>query len=91
MLAWGNFLLPVVLSWAWGYYGIVVFDLLCRAERIVVSGGVGLGEYGKCIMHIVVEFGIEQIFSYTITCYRNPFVIIVLSILRCPRAPSIIS
>ena len=27
-------------------------------------------------------------FSFTSTCHRNPFVILVLSFLRCPRAPS---
>jgi hypothetical protein len=52
-------LLSVVLSWARGYDGFVVVDLLCRAGRIVMGGGVGLGEYGKCIMHFWVGFEIE--------------------------------
>jgi hypothetical protein len=55
----GNFLLPVVLLWACGYDGFVVIDLLCQAERILVGGGIGVGEYGKCIMHFGVGFGIE--------------------------------
>ncbi len=80
-----------MLLWAWGYDGFVVVDLLCWAERVVVSGGIGLGEYGKCIMHFGVGFEIEYMFSFTITCHRNPFVIIVLSILRRPHAPSIIA
>ncbi len=59
MLALGKFLLPAVLSWAWGYDGFVVVNLLSWAERVVVGGGIGLGEYGKCIMHSEVGFGIE--------------------------------
>ncbi len=59
VLALGNLLLPAVLLWAWGYDGFVIVDLLRQAERVVVSGGVGLGEYGKCIMHFGVGFGIE--------------------------------
>ena len=66
MPASGDFLLPAVLSWAWGYDGFVVVNLLCQAECIVVSGGVGLGEYGKCIMHFGVGFGVKLIFSFTI-------------------------
>jgi hypothetical protein len=81
-----------MLPWAWGYGGFVVIDLLCRAERVVMGEGVGLGEYGKCIMHFWVGFGIVKNFSFTITCYRDPPVVIIfLSILRCPRTPSIIS
>ena len=91
MLALGIFSLPAVLSWAWGYDGFVVVDLLCRAGRIVMGGGLVLGEYGKCIMHFWVGFGIEKILSFTIACYRDPIVIIILSILRHPRAPSIVS
>ncbi len=56
---WAFFLLPEVLCWAWGYDSFVIVDLLCWAECIVVSGGVRLGEYGKCIMHFGVGFGIE--------------------------------
>ncbi len=81
----------MVLSWAGGYDGFVVVDLLCRAEVVVVSGGVGLVEYGKCIMNFGDEFGVEYFFCFSITCYRNPFVIIVLSVLRHPHALSIIS
>ena len=91
MLASGNFLLPAVFSWAWGHDGFVIVDLLCWAECVVVSRGVGLGEYGKCIMHFWVGFGIELIFSFTVACYHNPFGIIVLSVLWRPHAPSIVS
>jgi hypothetical protein len=91
VLAPGNCLLPVVLLWAWGYDGFVVVNLLCQAEQVIASGGIKLGEYGKCIMHFGVGFWIEYFFSFTITCHRNSFVIIVLSILQCPRTPSIIS
>ncbi len=80
MLALGNFLLPSVLTWAWGYDGFVIVHLLCRAGCVAVGGGIGLGEYGKCIMHF--GFGFEV---------NNPFVIIVLSILWHPHALSIIS
>ena len=91
MVAPGFFLLPAVLSWFWGYDGFVLVDLLCWAELVVVSGGVGLREYGKCIMRVGFGFGIEYFFCFTVTCYRNPFVIIVLSVPRRLRAPSIIS
>ncbi len=53
--------------------------------------GVGLGEYGKCIIHFGVGFGIEYSFSFTVTCYSDPFAIIFLSVFWRPRAPSIIS
>ena len=79
-----------MLLWAWGYDGFVVIDLLCRAGRIVMGRGVGLGEYGKCIMHFGFGFVDKYFFCFTITCYCNPFVIIVLSVLRHPRAQSII-
>jgi hypothetical protein len=59
MLALGNFSLPAVLLWAWGYDGFVVVNLLCWVEHVVVSGGIWLGEYGKCIMHFGVGFGNE--------------------------------
>jgi hypothetical protein len=50
----GFFLLPAVLSWAWGYDGFVVINSMCQAERVVVSGGIGLGEYGR--EDVVAEF-----------------------------------
>jgi hypothetical protein len=56
---WAIFLLPVVLSWVWGYDGFVDVNLLCWAECIIVGGDVGLGEYGKCITQFGVWFGIE--------------------------------
>jgi hypothetical protein len=59
VLALGNFLLPAVVLWAWGYDGFLVMELLCWVERVLVSGGVGLGKYGKCIVHFGVGFGIE--------------------------------
>jgi hypothetical protein len=59
VLAPGIFLLPAVLSWAWGYDGFVVVPLLCRAGHVVVGGGVRLGEYGKCIMQFGFVFGVE--------------------------------
>jgi hypothetical protein len=91
VLALGNFMLSAVLSWAWGDEGFVLVDLLCRAGHIVMGGGVGLGEYGKCIMHFWVGFGIELIFSFTVACYHDPIVIIFLSILQHPHALSILS
>ncbi len=59
MLAPGKFSLPAVLMLAWGYDGFVVIYLLCRAGCIVVGGGIGLGEYDKCIMHFGVGFGVK--------------------------------
>ncbi len=59
MLAPGIFLLPAVLMWALGYDGFVVIFLLCRAGHIVVGGDIGLGEYGKCIMHFGFGFGVK--------------------------------
>ncbi len=53
------FLLPAVLLWAWRYDGFVIVYWLCWVERVVVGGGIGLGEYGKCIIHFGVGFGIE--------------------------------
>ena len=85
----GNFLLPAVLSRAWGYDGFVFVHLLCRAERVIVGWGVRLGEYGKCIMRFGFGFGVKYFFSFTVTCDRNPFIIIILSILQRPHAPSI--
>ncbi len=37
MLALSIFLLPAVLTWAWGYDGFVVVNLLSRAGHVVVS------------------------------------------------------
>ncbi len=91
MLAPGSFLLPAVLLCAGGYSDYVIIHLLCKAGCVIVGGGVGLGEYGKCIMQFGFGFGIEYFFSFTVTCYHNPFVIFVLSFLRHPRMPSIIS
>jgi hypothetical protein len=34
------------------------------------------------------EFGLKYFFSFTSACHCNPFVILVLSFLRRPRAPS---
>jgi hypothetical protein len=53
------FLLPAVLSWAWGHDGFVLVHLLCRAGRVVVGGGVRLGGYGKCIMQFGFGFGVK--------------------------------
>jgi hypothetical protein len=55
----GNFLLPAMLLWAGRYYGSVVFHLLCGAGRVIVGGGVGLGEYSNCIMQYGFGFRIE--------------------------------
>jgi hypothetical protein len=60
VLASCNFLLSAVLLWAWGYDGFVVIDLLCWAGCVVMGGGVGLGEYGKCIMHCWVGLGLSK-------------------------------
>jgi hypothetical protein len=49
----GIFLLPAVFSWIRGYGGFVVVHLQCWAAHVVDGGGVGLGEYGKCIMQLV--------------------------------------
>jgi hypothetical protein len=54
----GNFLLPAVFSWIRGYDGFVVVHLQCWAAHVVDGGGVGLGEYGKCIMQFGFEFGL---------------------------------
>jgi hypothetical protein len=86
----GNFLLPAVLSWARGYDGFVVVHLLCRAGHVVVGGGIRLGEYGKYIMQFGFGFGVEYFFSFTLTCYCNPFVIFFHSVLGCPRTPLIV-
>ncbi len=79
MLAPGIFLLPAVLLWAWGYDGFVVIHLLCLAGRVVVSGGIGLGEYGKCIMQFGFGFGVKQIFSLLL-----PVTVIYLSLSFSP-------
>jgi hypothetical protein len=42
-----------------GYYGSVIVYLLCRAGCVIVGGGVGLREDGKCIMKFGFGFGIE--------------------------------
>jgi hypothetical protein len=55
----GNFLLPAVLMWAWGYDDFFVLHLQCRAGCIIVGGGVRLGEYGKYIMHFGFGFGVN--------------------------------
>ncbi len=54
----GNFLLPAVFSWIRGYDGFVVVHLQCWAAYVVDGGGVGLGEYGKCIMQFGFKFGL---------------------------------
>ncbi len=77
----GIFLLPAVLSWAWGYDGFVVVDLLCWAVLVVVSGGIRVGEYGKCIMHFGVGFGIEYFFYFTL-----PVTVIHLSLSFSPSS-----
>ena len=59
MLAPGNFSLPAVLSWAWGHEGFVIVHFLCGAGHVVVGGGVGLGEYGICIMQFGFGFGVK--------------------------------
>ncbi len=55
----GNFLLPGVFSWIRGYDGFVVVHVQCWAIHVVDVGGVGLGEYGKCIMQFGFEFGLQ--------------------------------
>jgi hypothetical protein len=71
---------------------MVLLSLICCVRlSVIVRGGVRLEEYGKCIMHFGVGLGIEYFFSFTVTCHRNLFVIIVVSILRHPCAPPIIS
>jgi hypothetical protein len=54
------FLLSAVLSWAWGYDGFVVVDLLCWAGHLIIGGGVRLGEYGKCIMHFGLDLELSK-------------------------------
>ncbi len=54
----GNFLLPAVLPWIRGYDGFVVGHLQCWAAHVVDCGGIGLGEYGKCIMQFGFKFGL---------------------------------
>jgi hypothetical protein len=56
----GQFLLPVVLSWAWGHDGFVIIHLLCGAGRVVVSGGVGLGEYGNALCNLGLGLGLSN-------------------------------
>ncbi len=90
MLAHGIFLLPAVLLWAWGHDGFVIVHLLCGAGHVMVGGGIGLGEYGICIMQFGFVFVVKYFFSFTVTCYRNLFVI-VLSILQHPCMLSIVS
>ncbi len=53
-----NFLLPVVFSWIRGYDGFVIIHLQCWAAHVVYGEGVGLGEYGKCIMQFGFKFGL---------------------------------
>jgi hypothetical protein len=52
----GIFLLPAVFSWIRGYDGFVVVHLQRWATHVVDGGGIGLGEYGKCIMQFGFEF-----------------------------------
>ncbi len=54
----GNFLLPAVFLWIRGYDGFVVVHLQCWADHVVDGEGVGLGEYGKCIMQFGFKFGL---------------------------------
>jgi hypothetical protein len=54
----GNFALPAVFPWIRGYDGFVIVHLQCWATHVVDGGGVGLGEYGKCIMQFRFEFGL---------------------------------
>ncbi len=54
----GNFLLPAVFSWIRRYDGFVVVYLQCWATHVVDGGGVGLGEYGKCIIQFGFKFGL---------------------------------
>jgi hypothetical protein len=58
VLSLGNFLLPAVFSWIRGYDGFVIVHLQCWAAHVVDGGGVGLVEYGKCIMQFGFEFGL---------------------------------
>ncbi len=58
VLSPGNFLLPAVFSWIRGYDGFVVVHLQCWGAHVVDGGGIGLGEYGKCIMQFGFEFGL---------------------------------
>jgi hypothetical protein len=54
----GNFSLPAVFSWIRRYDSFVVIHLQCWAAHVVDGGGVGLGEYGKCIMQFGFKFGL---------------------------------
>jgi hypothetical protein len=54
----GDLSLPAVFPWIRGYDGFVVFHLRCWAAHVVDGGGIGLGEYGKCIMQFGFEFGL---------------------------------
>ncbi len=58
MLLPGIFLLPVVFSRIRGYEGFVVVHLQCWAAHVEDGGGIGLREYGKCIMQFGFEFGL---------------------------------
>jgi hypothetical protein len=53
----GIFLLSVAFSWIRGYDGFAIVHLQCWAAHVVDDGGVGLGEYGKCIMQFWFKFG----------------------------------
>jgi hypothetical protein len=52
-----DFSLPAVFSWIRGYDGFVVVHLQCWVAHVVDGGGIGFGEYGKCIMQFGFEFG----------------------------------
>jgi hypothetical protein len=54
----GNFALPAVFPWIRGYDGFVIVHLQCWATHVVDGRGIGLGEYGKCIMRFGFEFGL---------------------------------
>ncbi len=54
----GNLALPAVLPWIRGYDGFVIVHLQCWTAHVVAGGGIGLGEYGKCIMQFGFEFGL---------------------------------
>ncbi len=58
VLLLGNFASPAVFPWIRGYDGFVVIYLQCWAAHVVDGGGIGLGDYGKCIMQFGFEFGL---------------------------------
>jgi hypothetical protein len=71
--------------------GMMVLSLSICCVRVSVSQWLGVSSW-ESMANALCTLGLGlEIFSFTVTCYHNPFVIIVLSVLRHPRAPSMIS